>query len=75
MWELSPSIVSLCCGLLASHCLARPATLQVDSTKAELAQQQKALADAQAAKAAAEQQLDRLTQHLDDTEAQLQDAK
>jgi predicted nucleic acid-binding Zn-ribbon protein len=48
---------------------------QVESTKAELAHQQKNLADAQAAKAAAEQQLDRLTQHLDDTEAQLQDAK
>lgn len=56
---------------------ALPALLaaQVESTKVELAQQQKALADAQAAKAAAEQQLDRLTQHLDDTEAQLQDAK
>jgi hypothetical protein len=47
----------------------------VDSVKADLALQQKALADAQAAKAAAEQQLDRLTQHLDETETQLQDAK
>lgn len=63
-----------------SLCVAAPQRLpnshpQVDSTKAELAQQQKALADAQAAKAAAEQQLDRLTAHLDETEAQLQDAK
>jgi hypothetical protein len=33
------------------------------------------LADAQAAKVSAEQQLDRLTQHLDETESQLQEAK
>lgn len=52
-----------------------PSLPQVDGVKADLAQQQRALADAQAAKAAAEQQLDRLTQHLDETEAQLQEAK
>lgn len=66
-----------CVAVPVLSCCPNPclSATQVDSTKAELAQQQKALADAQAAKAAAEQQLDRLTQHLDDTEAQLQDAK
>jgi hypothetical protein len=42
---------------------------------AQMSSQASALQAAEAAKTSAEQQLDRLTQHLDETEGQLQETK
>jgi predicted nucleic acid-binding Zn-ribbon protein len=47
----------------------------VAAAQAATAEKEKALAAALSAKAQAEQQMDRLTQHLDSTETQLQEAK
>jgi chromosome segregation ATPase len=48
---------------------------QVSAAQAAAAEKEQALSAALSAKAQAEQQMDRLTQHLDSTEAQLQEAK
>lgn len=48
---------------------------QVAAAQAATAEKEQALSAALAAKAQAEQQMDRLTQHLDSTETQLQEAK